>query len=123
MVMIITILTMFCCLATAGGLSLPRQAELDAAVFSSEMMMIIIILIMKMMMMTMIIIIALKGAVRDCLQSPHCTANCFQHVRSSGPSAITCSTQSAYHVQHVVCHVVRRDSSAITFDRVEIAFI
>ena len=36
---------------------------------------------------------------------------------------ITCSTQSAYLVQHVVCHVVRRNSSAIKFDRVEIAFI
>ena len=32
---------------------------------------------------------------------------------------IACNTQSAYHVQHVVCHVVRRDSSAIKFDRVE----
>ena len=31
---------------------------------------------------------------------------------------ITCNTSSAYHVQHVVCHVVRRDSSAIKFDRV-----
>ena len=30
---------------------------------------------------------------------------------------------SAYHVQHVVCHEVRRDSSAFNFDRVDIAFI
>ena len=36
---------------------------------------------------------------------------------------ITCNTPSAYHVQHVVYHVVRRDSSAIKFDRVEIEFI
>ena len=36
---------------------------------------------------------------------------------------ITCNTSSAYHVQHVVYHVLRRDSSAIKFDRVEIAFI
>ena len=35
-----------------------------------------------------IIIIALKDAVRDCLQSPHCTTNCHQHVHSSGPGAI-----------------------------------
>ena len=35
---------------------------------------------------------------------------------------ITCNTSSAYHVQHV-CHVGRRDSSAIKFDRVEIVFI
>ena len=32
------------------------------------------------------------------------------------------NTSSAYHVQHV-CHLVRRDGSAIKFDRVEIAFI
>ena len=36
---------------------------------------------------------------------------------------ITCNTSNAYHLQHVMCHVVRRDSSAIKFDRVEIAFI
>ena len=36
---------------------------------------------------------------------------------------ITCNTSSAYHVQRVACHVVRRDSSAVKFDRVEIAFI
>ena len=36
---------------------------------------------------------------------------------------ITCNTSSAYPVLHVVCHVVRRDSSAIKFDRVEITFI
>ena len=36
---------------------------------------------------------------------------------------ITRNTSRAYHVQHVVCHVVRRDSSAIKFDRIEIAFI
>ena len=31
---------------------------------------------------------------------------------------ITCNTASAYHVQHIVCHVVRRDSSAINLERV-----
>ena len=36
---------------------------------------------------------------------------------------ITCNTSSAYHVQRVVCHIVRRDSSGIKFDRLEIAFI
>ena len=35
---------------------------------------------------------------------------------------IMCNTTSAQHVQHV-CHLVRRDSSAIKFDRVEITFI
>ena len=36
---------------------------------------------------------------------------------------ITCNTSSAYHVQHAVCHLVQRDSSAIKFDRAEITFI
>ena len=35
---------------------------------------------------------------------------------------IMCNRSSACHVQHV-CHVVRRDSSATKFDRVEIASI
>ena len=30
---------------------------------------------------------------------------------------------SAYHMQHVVCHVEGRNNSAIKFDRVEIVFI
>ena len=50
--------------------------------------------------------------------SPTCTlkwpgCNCVQ---------ITCNTSGAYHVQHVMCHLVRRDSSAIKFDRVYIRF-
>ena len=32
-------------------------------------------------------------------------------------------TLSAQHMHHVACHVVRRDISAIKFDKVEIAFI
>ena len=75
-----------------------------------------------------IIIIAFKGAIRDFLQSPHSAANCLQHVRSSGPGATVCKSR-ATHVAlitckcHVTCRLVRRDSSAIKFDRVEIAFI
>ena len=36
---------------------------------------------------------------------------------------ITCSTSNVYHMQHVVCHLVERDSSAVNLDRVEITFI
>ena len=36
---------------------------------------------------------------------------------------ITCNRSNAYHVQHVVRHVVRKGSSTSKFDRVEIAFI
>ena len=36
---------------------------------------------------------------------------------------IMCNTSSAYRMPHVLCHVIRRDSSATKFDRVEITFI
>ena len=75
-----------------------------------------------------IIIIAFKGAIRDFLQSPHSAANCLQHVRSSGPGATVCKSRATHRALitckcHVMCHLVRRDSSAVKFDRVEIAFI
>ena len=31
----------------------------------------------------------------------------------------TCNLSGAYRLQHVKCHMVRRDSSAINFERVE----
>ena len=75
-----------------------------------------------------IIIIAFKGTVRDFLQSPHSAANCLQRVRSSGRGAIVCKSRATHRALimckcHVTCHLVRRDSSAVKFDRVEIAFI
>ena len=42
----------------------------------------------------MIIIIALKGAIREHLQSPHGAANCLQHVRSRGQGAIVCKSRA-----------------------------
>ena len=74
-----------------------------------------------------IIIVALKGAIQDFLQSPHCTTNRLQHVRSSDLTAKSCENH-VQHIEHlaratcVTCHEVRRDSSAIKFDRVQIAF-
>ena len=75
-----------------------------------------------------IIIIAFKGAIRDFLQSPHSAANCLQHIRSRGPGAIVYKSRVTHPALitckcHVTCHLVRRDSSAIKFDRVEITFI
>ena len=73
------------------------------------------------------LMIALKGAIRDFfynlltarelsptrpLQWPR--RNCVR---------ITCNSAGALHVQHVVCHVIRRNSSAVEFDRDKIAFI
>ena len=50
------------------------------------------------------------------------------NVRSSGPGAIVCKSRATHRALvtckcHVTCHLVWRDSSAIKFDRVEIAFI
>ena len=61
------------------------------------------------------------------LQSPHCAANCLQHIRSSGHGAIACKSRATHRALitcNMLCgHVVRRDSSAVKSDRIELAFI
>ena len=57
------------------------------------------------------------------LQSPHIAENCLQYVRSSSPGAIVCKSRATHRALitckcHGTCHLVRRDSSAIEFDRV-----
>ena len=89
------------------------------------MMMMIIMIIIKLIMiiiMMMMMIISLKGVIRDFY-------NLFTAPRTStlkwpgrNRVQITCYTESAYHVQHV-SHMLRRDSSALRFDRIEIACI
>ena len=37
-----------------------------------------------------------KGVNRDFLQSPHCAANCLQHVRSSGQGAAVCKSRATH---------------------------
>ena len=62
--------------------------------------------------------VALKGAIRDfykLLTGPRTVSNTYAQVAR----AQSC----ANHEQHVVCHVVRRDSKANKFDRIKIAFI
>ena len=73
-----------------------------------------------------ITIIALKGANRDfynLITAPRTVSNTYAKVAWRNRVQITCNTSNAYHVQPAVCHLVRRDSSAIKFYRVEIAFI
>ena len=48
--------------------------------------------------------IALKGAIQDFLQSPHCTANHLQHLRWSGPGAIV-SKSRAPHWVLIMCYM------------------
>ena len=67
---------------------------------------------MMMMMITttiiiiiIIIIILIKGAVQDFMQSPHCAANCLQHVRSSDPGAIMRKSR-ATHRTLIMCNML-----------------
>ena len=87
-----------------------------------------IIIVVVVVVVIIIIIIAFKGTIRDFLQYPHSAANCLKHVRSSGPGATVCKSLATHRALitctcHVTCYLVRRDSSAIKFKRVEIAFI
>ena len=69
---------------------------------------IIVVVVTTTTTTTIIIITAFKGAVRDLLQSPHCAANCLQHVRSSGPGAIACkslATQRVLITRKISCYV------------------
>ena len=63
-----------------------------------------------------IIIIALKSAIRDFLQSPHGAVNtCAQVARAQSCANYV---QHIEHLSRAACHLVRRDSSAIKFDRI-----
>ena len=60
---------------------------------------IIIIIIIMMMMIIIVIIIIIILKRRNSrfffFKSPHRTANCLQHVSSSGPGAIVCKSRAA----------------------------
>ena len=66
----------------------------------------------------------MEGAIRDCLQSPapRLVSDTYAQV-ARGQSKSHASTSGACHLQHVVCYVVGRDSSAVRFDRAEISFL
>ena len=65
-----------------------------------------------------IIIITLKGVIRDFSQSPHCAANCLQHVHSSDPGAIVCkshATDRALITCNMSCCVPRGMKGKISY--------
>ena len=70
------------------------------------------------------IMTTLKGVIRDFLQSPHCAARCLLHVHSSDQGAIVCKSRATHLalITYNMWDMIRRDSSAITFGRLEIAF-
>ena len=86
-------------------------------------MMMMMIIIVVVVVMVMIIIIALKGPIRDLYHLPTAPRIVSNKWPGRNSVQIKRKTSSAYHVQHVVCHMVRRDSSAAKFDRAETAFI
>ena len=51
-----------------------------------------------------IVMTAFKGAVRDFLKSPHCAANCLQHVVSSGQGAIMYKSLATHRVL-IMCNM------------------
>ena len=51
-----------------------------------------------MIVMVVMIVIPVKGAVPDCLQSPHWAANCLQHKHSSGRDTIVCKSHAPHQV-------------------------
>ena len=83
-------------------------------------------IMMMMMMMMMMMIISFKGAIRDfTVSSLRLELSPTGTFKWPGRNRvqITWNTSSAYHVQPAACHLARRDSSAIKFVGVEIAFI
>ena len=70
--------------------------------------------------------IALKGTIRDFLQSPHCAANCLQHVRSSGLGAIVCKSRATNRAL-ITCNMLYatwyEGTAQLLFGRIEITFI
>ena len=66
--------------------------------------MIIVVTIIIITIIIILIIITLKGAIRDFLLSPHCAANCLQHVHSSGLGTILCKLR-ATHRALITCNM------------------
>ena len=59
-------------------------------------LLLLLLLLPLLLLLLLLIIIAFKGAIRDFWQSPHCAANCLQHMRSSGPGAIVCKSRASH---------------------------
>ena len=95
-----------------------RRREKKRRMIITIIIMIIIIIII--VIIIMIIIIALEGAIQiftiSSLRRELSPTRTFKW-QGLNRVQITCNTSRAYHVQHVVCHVIRQDSSAIECNR------
>ena len=60
------------------------------------------------------------------LQSPHCAANCLQHVSSSGPGTIVCKSRATHRAlitSNLQCATWYEGTAQLLSLTVEIAFI
>ena len=78
---------------------------------------IIIMMIIIIIIIIMIIIIALKGAIRGFLQSPHCAANSNTYAQAARAQSYANHVQHIERLSRATCRVPL-GSSAINFDRV-----
>ena len=74
------------------------------------------------------IIITFKGTIRDFFIISLLRCELSKHACSSGLCANVCKSHATHRAlimcsRHVVCYVVRSGSSAIRFDRVQLAFV
>ena len=63
-------------------------------------------------------IIAFKGAIKDCLLSPHCAANCLQYVRSSDTGAVVCKSRATHRALitcYMSCYVPRGTKGQLSY--------
>ena len=94
-----------------------KKKKLDTIIIII-MIMIIIIITTTTTIIIIIIIIAFKGAIRDCLKSPHYAANRLQHIRSSGPGAIVCKSRATHRALitcNMSCYVPRGTKGELSY--------
>ena len=78
------------CSAQLSMFHMERRSRNTLIIIIITITTLLLLVIIKIIMI--IIKIALKGATRDFLQSPHCIASCLQHVCISGKDATVCKS-------------------------------
>ena len=80
-----------------------RRRRRRRTMTTTTMIIIIIIIIRRIIIIIVVVVITimmmmmtLTGAIPDCLQSPHCAANCLQPICSSGHRAVMCKSRATH---------------------------
>ena len=89
------------------------------------MMMTTTMVIVTIMMMIIIMIAKIKITLKDAIQFFYTIFTTLRAVSNTvlkwpglDSAQMMWNTSTTYHVQHILCHVVRRDASAVKFGRV-----